>query len=209
MARTRLTDGLLTTPTGRARLLAAAGMTSLLGGLVAVVAMSGSTHTARPATTATVASVAKRKTPAPSRRRPKVVRVEVIGVGAYDPEGDGSENGDRARLAADGNRATAWTSERYRSVFTKSGVGLVLDARRPVRARRVTVATATPGFEAQVRAGGSVKGPFAAVSGVESVTGRTTFELRPRRSRYLVLWITSMPPGGVAAVNEVDVTAQG
>ena len=72
----------------------------------------------------------------------------------------------------------------------------------------LTLATETPGYNAQIQVGSSPTGPFVAVSGSKQVTGRTVFALRPRRARYLVVWITSMPTGGVAAVNEVSVTAR-
>ena len=44
----------------------------------------------------------------------RCVEIEVTGVGAYDPEGDKSENGGDARLATDGIATTAWKSEHYR-----------------------------------------------------------------------------------------------
>ena len=117
----------------------------------------------------------------------------MTGVGAYDPDGDRSENDGDAVLATDGNPATAWKSERYRSTFRKSGVGLVVDAGRPVKASRVVVTTETPGYDAQVQVGDSPTGPFIAVSGSKKTAHRTAFVLEPRRGRYLMLWITSMP----------------
>jgi hypothetical protein len=158
--------------------------------------------TAVPATTTTA-------TPPPAVKKPTPTRVVVVGVGAYDPEGDKSENGGDARLATDGIAATAWKSEHYRSSFSKSGVGVVLDAGRPVKASRVVVTTETPGYAAQVQVGNSPTGPFIAVSGSKTTAARTTYVLKPRSGRFLVIWVTSMPAEGVAAVNEVRVTAGG
>ena len=135
------------------------------------------------------------------------VRVVVSGVGAYDPEGDRSENGGDAHFATDGIPTTAWRSEHYRTTFHKSGVGLVVDAGKPVKATRVVVTTDTPGYAARVQAGNSATGPFTDVSASKTTTARTVYALKPRRARYLVLWITSMPAGGVASVNEIVVTA--
>jgi hypothetical protein len=104
---------------------------------------------------------------------------------------------------------TAWKTEHYRSTFHKSGVGLVLDAGKPVKATRVVVTTDTPGYAARVQVGSSATGPFADVSASKTTGSRTVYALKPRRARYLVLWITSMPPGGVASVNEIGVTAGG
>jgi len=46
-------------------------------------------------------------------------------------------------------------------------------------------------------------GPFTPVTGVQTVGARTTFDL-DATGRYVVVWITRLPPGGVAHVNEVD-----
>ena len=192
------------------RLLAAAGLVALFGGMAFIVmGESGDdgAKTAAPATATKAATTAqppveKPPTPAPTR-------IVVTGVGAYDPEGDKSENGGDARLATDGNAKTAWKTEHYRSTFHKSGVGLVLDAGRPVKASRVVVTTETPGYSAQVQVGDSASGPFSPVSGSKKTASRTTFALQHRGGRYVVIWITSMPAGGEAAVNEVRVSAGG
>lgn len=193
---------------GGARLLAAAGLVGLLGGLGGIVLTSGDEAGSAPPTRAVAAKPAKAKSK-PKPAKPVAVRIAVIGAGAYDPDGDGSENDGDARLATDGNAATAWKSERYRSSFTKSGVGLVVDAGRSVKAKRLNVVTETPGYKAEVRVGASVRGPFVAVSGAKATRARTAFVLRPRSGRFLMLWITSMPTAGAAAVNEITVTAAG
>ena len=189
-----------------ARLLAAAALVALLGGMLAVI-MSAREDDVPPAAVKTTAVTPATK---PVVKPPPAIAIKVTGAGAYDPEGDRSENGGDARLATDGNAKTAWETEHYRSTFHKSGVGLVLDAGKPVRASRVVVTTETPGYAAQVEAGNSLSGPFNPVSGSKTTAARTAFALKPRRARYLVIWITSMPPGGVAAaVNEVRVSARG
>jgi len=188
------------------RFLAAAGLVALLGGMAFIVmgetGDDGGT-TAAPTTTKTATA------PPPVEKPPPPTRIVVTGVGAYDPEGDQSENGGDARLATDGNATTAWKSEHYRTTFRKSGVGLVLDAGRPVKATRVVVTSETPGFAAQVQVGASPIGPFTGASVTKTTAARTTYALKPRRGRYLVIWVTSMPADGVAAVNEVRVTAGG
>ena len=128
--------------------------------------------------------------------------VGLIGIGSYDPDGDQSEHTERVGFATDGNLATYWTTEHYRS-FTKSGVGLVLDAGRPTEASTVRVRTDTPGYTAQIRAGNLLTGPFRAVSKSEQVARATTFDVDPKApARYYVIWITSLS-GDVAHVNEV------
>ena len=68
---------------------------------------------------------------------------------------------------------------------------------------REVVATIPPGrwmsyADVCVAAGG-----FADDSPTRAVSGSTTFRLNGATSRYFVLWITQLPPGGVAHVNEV------
>ncbi len=193
---------------GTTRVLAAVGLTALLGGILVIALSSregsGAQSASAPATTTPAIT-----TPKPPPPKPKSVRVAVAGIGAYDPEGDQSENDSSAGLATDGIVSTAWQSERYRRSFVKSGVGLVVDAGRPVKATRLVVATDTPGYTAEVRVGSSSTGPFVAVSKEQPTRARTTFLLTPRNARYLMLWITSMPDGGAAAVNEITVSAAG
>ena len=190
------------------RVLAAVGLVALLGGIVVIALSSREGTGAQPApvdVTTTPTSAAPKPTPA----KPKTVRIAAKGVGTYDPEGDQTENDSAVGLATDGILTTAWKSERYQRSFFKSGVGLVVDAGRPVKANRVVVATDTPGYSADIRVGSSAGGPFVAVSKEKQTTARTTFVLAPRSGRYLMVWITSMPDGGAAAVNEITVTAKG
>jgi hypothetical protein len=189
----------------RTRVLAGAGLVVLLGGFAAIV-LSGRTDDESRAPTVPESTTPVVTTSAPAPTKPKSVRLPVKGVGAYDPNGDRSENDSAAPLATDGILTTAWESERYRSSFSKSGIGLVVDAGQPVKARRVVVETETPGYAADVRVGSSPTGPFVSVSKAQSLKARTGFVLTPRSGRYLMLWITSMPEGGAAAVNEITVS---
>lgn len=190
------------------RILAAIGLLALFGGMLIVVQKSGERSEEQAATPAPATAPTKSVKKPVKKPAPAAVKIVVTGVGAYDPDGDRSENGQDAGLATDGIASTAWKSEHYRSTFHKPGVGLVLDAGKPVRPAGLTLATETPGYNAQIQVGASPEGPFTSVSGAKQVTGRTVFALRPRRARYLVVWVTSMPSGGVAAVNEVTVTAR-
>ncbi len=194
------------TSPGQARLVGALGLAALLGGMFVVVIASGGGDKGSGVVITTTQPAPK---PKPKPTRPPAVRIRVTGVGAYDPAGDQSENDGDAPLATDGNPVTAWKSERYRSTFVKTGVGLVVDAGRPVKASRVVVTTETPGYSAEIQVGSSPSGPFVSVSGPKTMSQRTAFVLRPRSGRYLMVWITSMPPERAAAVNEIAVTAGG
>lgn len=153
-------------------------------------------ETSETAATAPAGTVSSGQSPAAP------VPVRLRAVRAFDPEGDGSENDERAPLATDGDPATFWATERYRSFF-KDGVGLVLDAGEPVTLVRVVVTTDTPGFRAGVKVGPTPEGPFVAVAPAVAVGGRTTLKLRPRNGRYAMLWIEQIPPASAAHVSEV------
>ena len=132
--------------------------------------------------------------------------VKLTAAGAFDPEGDGHERDEEASLAVDGDRSTFWRTERY-SRFFKTGVGLVLDAGRRVRLRQVVVDSATPGVRAEIRIGSSRTGPFTRVSAAKTLTARTTFPVAGRTGRYVVVWVTALPPESAGEVAEVRVRA--
>jgi serine/threonine-protein kinase len=130
-------------------------------------------------------------------------RVQLRAVADFDPFGDnGEEHPELVELATDGNRETSWSTETYNS-FEKDGVGVVLDAGRPVELSRLTVVTDTPGFTAMILAGTQPDGPFEDVSESQEVEGRTTFEVDTRGDpfRYYLVWITALE--GTAHVSEV------
>jgi predicted Ser/Thr protein kinase len=133
----------------------------------------------------------------------KAESIHLRGAGAWDPFGDNSEHDNKAPLATDGNAATFWYTEDYRS-FTKSGVGLVLDAGRSVKPKGITITTGTPGFTAEIQAGND-RTSFHAVSSQQTIDGTTTISLDLHSAqRYFVVWITKLPGGsGSVHVNEV------
>jgi predicted Ser/Thr protein kinase len=130
--------------------------------------------------------------------------VTLKAVAAYDPPpGDGSEHPERVAYATDGNGATYWETQHYLS-FTKPGVGLVLDGGRPAKLSQLALATATPGFQAQVKVSDSPNGGFVPDSAWQSIgSSSATIPLQGKSGRYYLLWIKLPSTGGVAYVNEV------
>jgi hypothetical protein len=155
-------------------------------------------------------SVAGGGGPAPAA----AANVKLQAVTAYDPEGTGGEHDDAAHLATDGDNSTYWETEHYSSQDfggLKSGVGLVVDAGKPLKLTKLGVASDTPGFTALVRAGASPSGPFTDVSSSQTVNGATAYSLHvPSPKRYYLLWITRLAPDGdrfQTHVNEVSTGA--
>jgi serine/threonine-protein kinase len=127
--------------------------------------------------------------------------IRLTGVASYDPEGDNKEEHEEAvARATDRDEGTYWLTESYGD-FTKSGVGLVLDAGREVQPKTLTITTDTPGFTAEIHAGASPQGPFGAVSASGTIENRRRYNLRDAKARYFVVWITDV--SGSAHVNEV------
>jgi hypothetical protein len=135
--------------------------------------------------------------------------VHLVASNAYDPHGDGHEHDNEVPNATDGDPATFWETEDYRGSLTfgnlKDGVGIVLDAQRPVQLRSMTIVSDTPGYVARVEAGASSSGPFNSVSTPMTVGNRTTFSLTvDSAQRYYLVWITRLAPGYPRThVNEV------
>jgi eukaryotic-like serine/threonine-protein kinase len=129
----------------------------------------------------------------------------------YDPEGDGQESPGSPQNVLDGNPSTQWDTERYQNGLAgvgKSGVGIFVDSGRPVRGRALKVTTSTPGFRATVYASNSVpkdiKG-WQRVSASTRVGESQTIRFdRPGRYRRYLLWITELPDGNKAAVQELS-----
>jgi eukaryotic-like serine/threonine-protein kinase len=129
--------------------------------------------------------------------------VRFTSASAFDPDGDNSEHGDRAREAIDGDRATAWNTEHYSGGLNKPGVGLVLELGAAKRLSKLVVRSDTPGFTAKIESGSSATGPFPPVSASRVVGGNTTFSLNGDAAQYYVVWITDLGPNSSVEINEV------
>jgi eukaryotic-like serine/threonine-protein kinase len=132
--------------------------------------------------------------------------VTLRGVGNYDPQGNPDSHADTASAATDGNLSTDWYTQIYATPDfgnLKQGLGLVVDAGKPVKLGKLTVQSPTPGFTAQIQAGSSRSGPFSTDSATRTVGGSTTFTLNGKTARYYVVWISRLPAGGKAEISEV------
>jgi serine/threonine protein kinase len=130
----------------------------------------------------------------------------VRAVAADDRFGTGGEHDAEVGKATDNNPSTYWTTEDYRTApdLGKPGVGLVLDASRPVELRELGIATGTPGFTAVIRAGNSPTTATKVISSSQTVNDGTTFALQGGTYRYYEVWITRLGGGyHKAQLNEV------
>jgi eukaryotic-like serine/threonine-protein kinase len=131
----------------------------------------------------------------------EVGSVHLTALRDFDPEGDSTEHPEAVANATDGDPDTFWTTETYEA-FSKSGVGLILDAGEKVGLDSIEIVSDEPGFTAEIRAGDNASGGFVPFSETQEVRARTTIELAGGASyRYYLIWITD--PNARAHINEV------
>ena len=156
----------------------------------------------------------------PSAKAAASTKVPISSVTDFDPEGDPpEENPDETALAFDGNPSTAWQTLTYRGSpklgGLKSGVGLLVDLGKPARVGEVRLTLiGTPTSLEILAAPGSTTAPTSTdgLTTVASATDAgTDVDLKldkPTTTRWLVVWLTSLPPasgGFKGQVAEVSV----
>jgi eukaryotic-like serine/threonine-protein kinase len=126
----------------------------------------------------------------------------------YDPQGDDEEDAATVELAVDGNpTGTAWSSEHYDTdtfAGTKSGpdpgVGLYVTAKSPATPSAMSIATPTPGWDAQIFAAAS--GPPEELSEWGEPVGEVTDAESSDEvdltvgspSKYFLIWFNKAAP---------------
>jgi len=137
--------------------------------------------------------------------------VTLRGAHDYDPAGDRREHPDEVAQAIDDNRTTFWSTEGYAGDLGKPGVGLYIDAGRPVAARRLSVVSPEPGFEAVILGADDVPpdiGGWTRVAGPTRIgeTARIRLDTDGAAYRNYLIWVTGLAPGQRrAAISEVTV----
>ena len=131
-----------------------------------------------------------------------------------------------APLAIDSSAGTFWHTSYYLDSpyfgNLKKGTGLVLDMGKPVKISQVRVKFgSTPGANVQIKVDNSAlppdpaaAGPLPTVAQANGIGGSYTFAMKkPVRGRYVVLWLTKLPPlagtGNRYQANIYNVTIRG
>jgi hypothetical protein len=134
------------------------------------------------------------------------VRVPIASVRDFDPQGDPpEENPELAPLAVDGKPGTAWTTVTYRGNphlgGLKSGVGLLVDLGRSATVGEVRLTLVGRPTSLQVLAAPGASSAPASTDGLpvvaSSTAAGTQVDLKAQRTvhtRWLVVWLTSLPP---------------
>jgi hypothetical protein len=190
------------------RLLAAGALAAFIAAMVVIAVESlGSGGGNRAVTTAAATTTRASSRPRPTTTVPRrPVRIKLVAVGPYDPPpGDGTENDSQVPNAVDGDPATFWSTEHYTKGFFKPGVGIVLDAGKRQPIARVLVTTDETGSRAEIQVADSPTGPYRVVSADQPLSKSTTFALKRGASgRYVLVWLTALPPAtGEGHISEV------
>jgi serine/threonine-protein kinase len=137
----------------------------------------------------------------------------------FDPLGDdSSEHPELTQDAIDGKPDTAWITSTYTTPsFGKDGVGIYVDAGKPVAARTMKIDTATEGWVGEVF--GAKAGPpqdieewGSPIGKVEDAKAQETVQLDGGGGPYqfYLLWITqpaATDSGYGAEINEIELTS--
>jgi putative peptidoglycan lipid II flippase len=141
----------------------------------------------------------------------------------FDPEQQGgtpSERPEQVPLATDGDKGTAWTTEKYfdgpRLAPYKAGVGLLFDLGKDVEVRDLVADLGGEGYGVQLLAApeGTTAKPtstegLTVVASRQGVGGHVVLGGdEPVTTRYVVLWLTALPSvsgGFQGSVLEADV----
>ena len=136
----------------------------------------------------------------------------------FDPQGDPpyDENPEDVQLAIDGKPATAWKTNWYTSPDLgnlKNGVGLIVDLgkEQPITDVQVQFGAAPTSYQLWVAPPGTSEPPTEVppaapeidsdawhwAGGREGVESSSQYRLtRPETTRYVLVWMTSLPPDG-------------
>jgi serine/threonine protein kinase len=127
-------------------------------------------------------------------------------VGApYDPEGDGSEHDGDAPNAVDGNTATIWRTDRYKTAALgglKTGVGFVLTLDTPKDARQLKLTLTAAGADLTVYATNddtipdTLQGGWRELGTADDAAEQLTVRLPGGPQRHYLIWFTNLPPAG-------------
>jgi hypothetical protein len=133
-------------------------------------------------------------------------RIPVVKATAFDPLGDGSENSDEVAKAVDADPASGWqTSTYYNNPALgglKAGVGVLLDLGGDRSPASVTIRFKgqPTGVAVYAASSGVTRAPDTldqlTKAGAESAAATTTtirLDGKPR-TRYLLVWLTRLPP---------------
>ncbi len=143
--------------------------------------------------------------------------VAITAADAFDPFGAGGEHDAELPSLIDGDPATAWTTETYRSRDLgglKPGVGVVFTLAERADAQALTVTSPTRGWAAEVYVAEMAQPDLAGwgepVASESGISGDVTFDLGGQPAGAVLVWITDLGDGSdgrfTTAITSVEVS---
>ncbi|HCG99422.1 MAG TPA: hypothetical protein DE036_06430 [Actinobacteria bacterium] len=121
-----------------------------------------------------------------------LIPVEVVD---YDPGGNGDENPSLVARIIDGDDATGWTTESYRTANfgkLKDGTGVYIDFGKRVEMKEMTIVS-SGGWSGAVKASDDVL-DWMTVKEIEGAQQELSVKMDDTYHRYYLIWITDLPP---------------
>jgi serine/threonine protein kinase len=164
----------------------------------------------------------------PANGAPKPVPLAPDQLRIVAPVGDRTSEFDDVDNMVDGNPSTVWKTDGYKNHPNfgniKPGLGVLIDLKSPQQVVSVQVDFNTGGATAELRAGSTDPGnssigdtqivnTYTAVGGPKDDLGtRVVFPGPDQPTRYLLVWITKLPPDGNSryriSIGEITVSVQ-
>jgi serine/threonine protein kinase len=139
----------------------------------------------------------------------------ITSVGVWMMNNRSPDNPDQTGLTFDGNTATAWTTDQYKTpTFSGlySGMGLAIHLDGSHTLHQLTVDSSTQGWSAQTYVSASEPTSGQAVTAWGQPTdartgidGSTTFTLGGTTGEWVLLWLTNLGPADQGDVQELSV----
>jgi hypothetical protein len=152
------------------------------------------------------------QSPSPDASSAPPKPITVASASDFDPVGDGSENPESAPLAVDGDPSSAWRTVTYYDPLElqKDGVGLLLDLGSPTKVSEVSVSFVGSPTSFDVLAADKAAAQPTSTEGLTRVGGQkdagakadVTLD-KPVTTRYLAIWLTSLPSASGGYVGQV------
>jgi serine/threonine-protein kinase len=140
------------------------------------------------------------------------VAVQIARADDFDPDGDNlAEHPEETHFAIDGNPATEWSTETYRSqdLGGKAGVGLIVVLSSTADISSLEVDTGDADWSAEIyiadSPADSLGGWGSPVASGDNLGTSATFDVGSRRAGAILIWITRVPESGRLDIVEVRV----
>jgi tRNA A-37 threonylcarbamoyl transferase component Bud32 len=146
--------------------------------------------------------------------------VKIRAVSVWMDNDRSPDNTDETKYTIDGKASTAWQTVVYQGIdkatfsglYTGEGLAIELTGRRSVAQLKVT--STTQGWAASTYVSDTEPATGAPVSSWgdptvshANIDGDATFDLKGRKGRWVLLWLTNIGPLGQASINELSITS--